>query len=897
MPRGVGEGDEEGRSAAHERWQLVGRHEELARARDALRNGSVSAVVIHGAAGVGKSRLAAELVERAERDGRVVLRARATAVAATMPFGAFAHLLPTGVLTRDDPVDRYREIVEGLPHRQGRLVVYVDDLQHLDAATVGLLAQLLDGGEVFLVATVRTTTAANPVVASLWRRDDVVRIDLGELSRDDVDTLLHLVLGGPVHSDAVAAIWSASAGNALFVRELVLGARDRGDLVLRRGVWWLRGPLSSTPRLMDVVDDRVRTVSGEARVALELLAVWEQLGLADLESVAGAGPVEELDRAGLLEVSLDRRRQQVRLVHPLYGEVIRGGLAALTTRRLLLEGADRIEAHGARRRSDRLQIAVARVDAAGAADPELLLAAARVARQAYDHRLVEKLTRIADRAVVSTEQVILRAEALHELGEFDEVERLLAETVPGDEPRSAVQLVALRVRNLMWGLQRPADALAVNREVRDRVMDEADRDELVTDEALTLVHSNRPDEALLALSQMSQEPTARAAVLRSIAEIPALIATAAASGRSALVDDAYVAHSSLGDPAVMAHPGIHIVYKVQALLEAGRIDEAQELAALGSERTRRSGPPLGRTWFLLGLGRAALLAGRPRTAEKWLAEGVLMSMGTAFYGPHRVQLSLLAVAQSWLGDLDGATATIAELDSTPRSAFSEAEDDVGRAWTAVAAGNPLEAKEVLAKAATRAEAAGQRVVEARLLHDLLRIGDVARAAPRLAALASVCEGPLIAAFAQHAQAVSDGDGAALDAVSGRFETLGLMLVAAEASNAAGDAHRRAQDQRAANSSLAASKSLAMRCEGASTPGLMSTASLVPLTAREREIGTLAAAGVASREIAARLFLSKRTVDNHLQNIYSKLGIRSRSELAAGLHGTTVSPPPPSSPPP
>ena len=331
MPRGLGVGDEEGRSGAHERWQLVGRHEELARARDALRNGSASAVVIHGAAGVGKSRLAAELVEHAERDGHVVVRARATAVAATMPFGAFAHLLPPGVLTRDDPVDRYREIVEGLPPRQGRLVVYVDDLQHLDAATAGLLAQLLDGGEVFLVATVRTTTAANPVAASLWRRDDVVRIDLGELSRDDVDTLLHLVLGGPVHSDAVAAIWLASAGNALFVRELVLGAHDRGDLVRRRGVWWLRGPLSSTPRLIDVVDDRVRTVSGEARVALELLAVWEQVGLTDLESVAGAEPVEELDRAGLLEVTLDRRRQHVRLVHPLYGEVIRGGLPALTS--------------------------------------------------------------------------------------------------------------------------------------------------------------------------------------------------------------------------------------------------------------------------------------------------------------------------------------------------------------------------------------------------------------------------------------------------------------------------------------------------------------------------------------------------------------------------------------
>ena len=406
--RGGGRVLVDGRLKVHERWQLVGRHEEVARARDALHGSSRRGVVIHGPAGVGKSHLAAELVDRAAAEGRDVIRARATTVSASMPFGALVHLLPAGVLGREDPVGRYREIVEGLPRHDGPLVLFVDDLQYLDAASAGLLTQLLDGGEVFLVGTVRSETAAAPTVASLWRRDDVVRIDLGDLSRDDVDTLLHVVLGGPVHSDAVAAIWSASRGNALFVRELVLGAKDAGDLAVRRGVWWLRGSLSSTPRLTDVVDDRVRAVSAEARVGLELLAVWEPLGLTELESVVGAGRIEELDRAGLLDVGLDGRRQPVRLVHPLYGEVIRGGLAALTTRRLLLEGADRIEAFGARRRGDQLRIAVARVDAAGTADPQLLLAAARIARQSHDYPLVERLTRLADRAVVSTEQVLLR---------------------------------------------------------------------------------------------------------------------------------------------------------------------------------------------------------------------------------------------------------------------------------------------------------------------------------------------------------------------------------------------------------------------------------------------------------------------------------------------------------
>ena len=51
--------------------------------------------------------------------------------------------------------------------------------------------------------------------------------------------------------------------------------------------------------------------------------------------------------------------------------------------------------------------------------------------------------------------------------------------------------------------------------------------------------------------------------------------------------------------------------------------------------------------------------------------------------------------------------------------------------------------------------------------------------------------------------------------------------------------------------------------------------VAPLTPRERDIATLAAQGVSSKDIADRLFLSVRTVNNHLQNVYSKLGVGSR----------------------
>jgi DNA-binding CsgD family transcriptional regulator len=56
----------------------------------------------------------------------------------------------------------------------------------------------------------------------------------------------------------------------------------------------------------------------------------------------------------------------------------------------------------------------------------------------------------------------------------------------------------------------------------------------------------------------------------------------------------------------------------------------------------------------------------------------------------------------------------------------------------------------------------------------------------------------------------------------------------------------------------------------------------PLTRREKEVALLAAEGIASKDIAERLFLSPRTVDNHLQSVYAKLGVTSRAELRAAL---------------
>ncbi len=67
-----------------------------------------------------------------------------------------------------------------------------------------------------------------------------------------------------------------------------------------------------------------------------------------------------------------------------------------------------------------------------------------------------------------------------------------------------------------------------------------------------------------------------------------------------------------------------------------------------------------------------------------------------------------------------------------------------------------------------------------------------------------------------------------------------------------------------------------------TPALARSEGIEPLSEREREVALLAAHGLSSRDIGARLFVSTRTVDNHLQHVYVKLGVKGRDGLATAL---------------
>src|SRR5579859_1933382 len=376
-----------------QRWPIVGRRAELEVFEEALCSDEHAGLVIHGRAGVGKTRLADECRAWAAASDHPTERVVGSRTTGLLPLGAVAALLAwppaaaglAGGLGRPGPdghvntVTLFEQTRRALHERhQGRrLVTVADDVALLDAASLALLGYLAAQGTIFLIATVRTGEPVPDLVTGMWRDGRVARVDLADLSRTHLDTLLHHALGGPIEAGAGRAFWDATRGNPLYVHELVLGALGSGALVEQSGVWHLEDRLPSTSRLLDLVEQRVGGLSAEARSVVELLALCQPLELGYLETTAPYGVLESLEQAGL--VTIDVAGGEVRLAHPLHGEVIRAAMPRLRARAILLAEAERLEGQD----PEALRIAVWRLDAGGRPDPAVLVRGAHLARDAH----------------------------------------------------------------------------------------------------------------------------------------------------------------------------------------------------------------------------------------------------------------------------------------------------------------------------------------------------------------------------------------------------------------------------------------------------------------------------------------------------------------------------------
>jgi len=655
---------------AARRWPIVGRRSELEVFERALYSGRHAGLVIYGPPGVGKTRLADECRELAAADGHPAERVVGSRTTALLPLGGVASLLAAGLGRTDpdgqvDPVALFEETRRALHqrHRDSRVVTVADDVPLLDAASIALLTYLATQGTIFLIATVRAGEPIPDLLTDLLRDGRLERVDLADLSAANLDTLLHLALGGPMEAGAEQEFWKVSRGNPLYVRELVLGGLESGALVERSGVWHLEGRLSSTSRLLDLVEQRIGDLSAEARSVVELLALCEPLELGYLEAAVSPEVLARLERAGLVTIAGAAR--EVRLAHPLHGEVVRAAMPRLRRRAILLAEADRLEALSRTPGPASLRIAVWRLDAGGRPDPAILVHGAHLARYAHDFRLVRRLIEAVPDEQLDAAGALLLGEALYELGAFDASDRVLAfgQGLASSE-HVALRLAVTRAKNAHWGLCQPEAALAINAAARAVVESQPLVEELVADEASVWMFSGHPDQAMAVLEHIAGSDR-RTRVVRAIVQAVALATTGRTAEAVAVSEAGFADHAALGDELAIAHPATHIVNQVFALTEAGRLAEAEQMARVGAETVASYRVPIAQIWFAANLGRVAILQGRVATARRYYAEAAGLAQAHRFAGPRRLALSGLALAHAMLGEADAAGRVLRERATVP----------------------------------------------------------------------------------------------------------------------------------------------------------------------------------------------------------------------------------------
>lgn len=866
-------------------WPIVGRQAELATFERALPSPEVAGLMIVGRTGVGKTRLADECLQKATTADHPAERVIASRTTCLVPLAAVAGLLPDGFGQRGphgqlDTGALFDQTIKALRERYGRcrLVTIADDAALLDSASLALLGYLAVRGAIFLVTTVRTGEPLPDLLAGLWREGRLERVDLEDLSQADVGTLLNSALGGPVEAGTLREFWEITRGNPLYVRELVMASRESGALVERSGVWYLERPPPSTARLADLIEQRIGGLTPDARSVVELLAWCQPLELGYLETIASDGVLESLERTGLVTLAISEG--EMHLAHPIYGKVIRAVMPRSRARTLLLAEADRLEAANPDA-PDALRIAMWRLDAGERPDKDVLVRGAQLARYAHDFRIVRRLMEAVPSDDLDAAGALLLGEALYELGAFDQAERVLrnGQELPGDE-EVVFRLAVTRSKNAQWGLCQPAMALEVICDARKLITSQSLLDALVATEASVMTFSGQPDRALSVLEALAGTDR-RTQVLRAIAAAPALALTGRTSEAVKVAQDGHAEHLALGGEPATAHPAMHLVNLAFALSEAGRLAEAEEVAKAGAEQVASNRVYIAQIFFAVNLGRIALLQGRLATARRYYAEAAGLAEASRFAGPRRLALSGLALAHAMRGEADAAAQALTEREALPPFGFRGPEQQLAEAWTAWVRGRPRDAATRFRDAAAYAAETGHRTAEAWILHDLNSISGEDTSA-RLQELASACDSPLVSGRARQVAAASAHNAQELVSVADDFEELGAMLLAAEAMTAAADVLIRAGQRRASTAARQRAGVLCAFCEGAATPGLSYAAAAAVLSEREREIGMLAAKGLSSKDIAERLYLSVRTVNNHLEHIYTKLGITSRAGLAQTL---------------
>lgn len=857
---------------------LTGRDGELAVIRRALSGaGNYSGVVIIGAPGVGKTRLAREVLTGAAAAGDRTHWIVGTESARSLPLGAFTAVITDGM---SDQLPNVRRVVDSFvtQQRQGRVLIGVDDAHLLDGLSAHVVHQLAQTRGPRLVVTLRTGGDEPDAVTALWKDGLVARLDLGPLSAQATQTVIETTVAGQVDARSAQRFWKLTGGNALFLRQLLGDQIAAGRMRRVAGVWMWDECVAVSENLGDMVGRQLGRLTPGPAMVVDTLSQCEPLAVDVLCELVGRHDLEVAEQMHLVTVERTGGKLMARLAHPLFGELRCATAGELYLTRIRGRLAQRLavdidaDVHATVRR------ALLTLESDLAPDPELYLKSARYAMTLLDLDLADRFATAAAEAGAS-EAAGIRAMNLVLSGRGDEAETALRE-IAEDGCEDSHRWSTVRVANLIWMLGRPAEAAAILDRLAATRESAAKRAERAAVEACA--------DAVSARCQAAMEKARAAMRSATLPDFHAMMATLAlvmAMGALGEVDDLTAIADEAVERATTSFQAAHMrfwfggVY-ARACRLTGRIDECVESARRLAD-SARDVPGLAYANLAFLLGHADLVRGDVPGAVKLLHEALAgVERHGVTTGLRPASCFALAEAHSKLGQPGAANEALAEARRCVPAdyVFMQTGLSLATGWALVANGCLADAVAVLRSAAKDARDRGQPTHELACLQAAAQFGD-ACGAVRARELADTLSLPLAHAVARHAESLLGGNGDGLLAASSDYRVIGDRATAADAAAQAAAAFIRSQRRKRGRYAAAVAQELADECGGLCTPALRSHAGH-PFSGRQREVIELVVAGLSNREIADRLVMSVRTVEGHVYRACQRVGANSREELAA-----------------
>ena len=803
----------------------------------------------------------------------------------------------------------------------GPVAVAVDDLHWADPASILLLHRLgrVAGQLPLFVIAVRRSGAGGPdldALARSWLGYGATAISLGPLPEATVNWLVADLAGGQP-GPALRGLVSGAAGNPLYVQELVSGLAQ-GRRLARSGqvidIDASSDHLGLSPTLGAAISRRLAYLSEGTR---ELLRVAALLGsaftVADVAAVLGRpvtdllGQIAEATDTGVLVTLPDR----LAFRHPLLRTVLADWLSLSARQAMHGQAAQALVTRAAPER------VAEHLLAAGPAAAPLLPWLADAAGDLADRApalIAELISQLLD-TVVPAAEIAGRLRAAQAAALLRTRQAAAAEHAA--RAALATPAGARTEASLRWTL---ATACASQGAV-DHAVTEISA--ALATGRLTLAEEARfyglDAQCQITLSQPAATSTswrACVAAAQASGNTEALAHGMAAAARARLwegwidealgyADAAVSATEALG-PRAGAQLAPHVSRGV-CLTELDRDEEAERAFEDALRLAERGVGTDYLGWRYLCTARLRFCQGRWDEALADVRAGLdlpdLLDMGrhlrgvAALIAVHRRDRSALAGVLSLLRASPPATSPGRQSAHTPTWALALAADADGHAEQA---------------AAILGEAWGEDIRHSRqwylrhyLVPDLVdrtlaaddRVA-AQRAADNLDAYAAQRPAPALSRSARHSRALADQDADGLAQVSAEYQQAGRPLFAARAREqsarllAAAGRDRQARaalvDAVSGYESVDAGWDLA-RAEtmlralglhrGARGPRRRPKTGWDALTGTEQVVAGLVSEGLSNPAIAARMFLSRRTVQGHVSSILSKLGITSRVELA------------------